>query len=105
MFVRNNNLVWKLQFYCVGLFVETWISSGVVCYYCFHHFDTFTKSTFQGGSLSSMVNVSCEKKLASMFKTVLLRKNTFSLTLVFMQALSQSNISTACLIRSAFAYW
>ena len=54
----------------------------------------------QGGSLSSMVNVSCRIKLESIFKIVWLRINTFLLALLFGKALSQSNMSIATLIKS-----
>ena len=54
----------------------------------------------QEGSLSSLVNASCGIKLESIFKIVLFRMNTFSLTLVFTNALSQSNIAIGRLIRS-----
>ena len=59
----------------------------------------------QGGSLSSTVNVSCGIKLESIFRIVLFRMNTFSLTLVFTKPQSQSNISIARLIRLVFAYF
>ena len=54
----------------------------------------------QGGSLSSMVDVSCGIKLESIFKIVLFRMNTFSLTLVFTNALFQSKLAIGRLIRS-----
>ena len=54
-------------------------------------------------SLSSMVNISSGLKLESIFKIVLFRMNTFSLTLVFTKVLSQSNILIARLITSVFS--
>ena len=50
-----------------------------------------------------MVNVSCGIKSESILKIVLFRMNTFSLTLVFTKALSQSNLAIARLIGSVFA--
>ena len=122
MLFGNNNFVWKFQLRYVGLLVELSISSSNVYCCCFYCFDSFYKHCFslgwyflfffvnQGGSLSSMVNDWCGIKLEIIFKSqsilkVLFRMNTFSLTLVFTKALSQSNIAIARLIRSVFASW
>ena len=56
-------------------------------------------------SLSSTVNVSCRIKSESIFKIVLFRTNTFSLTLVFTKFCPKSNKSIARLIRSIFVLW
>lgn len=50
-----------------------------------------------------MVKFSCGIKLESVFKIVLLRLKTFSLTLVFTKAMSEPNILPARLIKSVFA--
>ena len=57
----------------------------------------------QDGPLSLMVKFSCGIKLESVFKIVLLRLKTFSLTLVFTKAMSEPNILLARLIKSVFA--
>ena len=80
MLFGKNKLVWKLQFRYIGLLVEISVSPVFYCY--FYYFDSFHKHCFslgwdlllsifffffvnQGGSLSSMVNVSCGIKLES----------------------------------------
>ena len=87
------------------------ISRSIVCYCCFYHFDRFYKHYFSLGweflffckpRGVFVINVSCGIKLESTFKIALFRMNTFLLTSAFAKALSQSNKSTARLIRSVF---
>ena len=48
MLLGNNNLVWKLQLFYVGLFVEFSISSSNLCC-CFYYFNSFYKHCFSLG--------------------------------------------------------
>ena len=56
-----------------------------------------------GGSLSSHTTNSCEMKLRRIFRIVLLKMSTFSLTLVYKKALFQLNLLIACLMSSVLS--
>ena len=111
MLFGNHNLVWKLQLRYVRLLVN-FQSPQVMCIVVvFIVTIAFINTVFLLDDIfyffckpfSSMINVSCGIKLESIFKIVLFRMNTFSLTLVFTKALSQSNLAIARLIGSVFA--
>ena len=83
--------------------VATIIAIGLKCINFFLNY-SFYFLLNHGESLSSHANISCGMKLLRIFRIVLLKMLTFSLTLVFEKALVQLNSLIALRISSILAF-